>query len=67
MGDYDALVPPQNPVTRLRQIAIDLDRLADDLETETEFDPAIFRYLQNQLLDIAGEIEGPRSPAPDQK
>lgn len=31
------LVPPQNPVTRLRQIAIDLDRLADDLEAETEF------------------------------
>jgi hypothetical protein len=58
-------MPPQNPIARLRQIAIDLDRMADDLEAETEFDPAVFRYLHSQLLDIAAEIEKARSPASD--
>jgi hypothetical protein len=51
------VVPPQNPLTRLRQVALDLDRLADELEAETEFDPAVFRYLQAQLLEIAAQLE----------
>ncbi len=50
-------MPPQNPLTRLRQLALDLDRLADELESSTDFDPAAFRYLRAQLLDIAEEIE----------
>jgi hypothetical protein len=50
-------MPPQNPLTRLRQLALDLDRLADELAGDTEFDPAVFRYLRSELLDIAQEIE----------
>jgi hypothetical protein len=56
-------VPPQNPLTRLRQIALGLGRLADDLESNTEFDPAVFRYLESQLLEIAGELERATSAA----
>jgi hypothetical protein len=56
-------VPPQNPLTRLRQIAIDVGRLADELESNTEFDPAVFRYLEQQLLDIAADLEHASSPA----
>jgi hypothetical protein len=50
-------MPPQNPLTRLRQLALDLDRLADELAGDTEFDPAVFRYLRSELLEIAQEIE----------
>jgi hypothetical protein len=55
-------VPPQNPLTRLRQLALDLDRLADELAGDTEFDPAVFRYLRSQLLDIADELEHSSMP-----
>jgi hypothetical protein len=50
-------MPQQNPLTRLRQLALDLDRLSAELEGDTEFDPAVFRYLRSELLDIADEIE----------
>ncbi len=50
-------MPPQNPLTRLRQLAVDLERLSAELEGDTEFDPAVFRYLRAQLIDIANEIE----------
>lgn len=55
-------MPPQNPLTRLRQLALDLDRLADELAGDTEFDPAVFRYLRSQLLDIADELEHSSMP-----
>jgi hypothetical protein len=58
-------MPPQNALTRLRQLAIDLGRLADDLEAETDFDPAIFRVWHDQLLDIAAELDGSRARAAD--
>jgi hypothetical protein len=50
-------MPPQNPLTRLRQLALDLERLSLELEGDTEFDPAVFRYLRSQLVEIAAEIE----------
>jgi hypothetical protein len=50
-------VPPQNPLTRLRQVALDLERLAVELESDTEFDPSVFRYLRDQLLEIASDME----------
>jgi hypothetical protein len=50
-------VPPQDPVTRLHQIALDLGRLADQLERETQLDPTVFRYLRGQLLEIAADLE----------
>jgi hypothetical protein len=56
-------VPPQNALTRLRQLAIDLGRLADALEAETEFDPTIFHQWHDQLLDIAAELDGSRPAA----
>ncbi len=50
-------MPPQDPLTRLRQLALDLDRLANELEDETEFDPGVFRLLRAQLLEIAADLE----------
>ena len=49
-------------MARLRQIALDIGRLADELDARTAFDPTVFRYLHDQLLDIAAEIEGARAP-----
>jgi hypothetical protein len=54
---YTGRVVSQDPVTRLRKIALDLERMADELERETQLDPTMFRYLRTQLLDIAAEIE----------
>ena len=50
-------MPPQDPLTRLRQLAIDLDRLAGELDDETQFDPSVFRFLRTQLLEIAEQLE----------
>jgi hypothetical protein len=50
-------VPPQNPLTRLRQIAIDLERFAEQLEADTGLDPTVFRHWRVQLLEIAAELE----------
>ena len=47
----------QDPVTRLRKIALDLGRMADELERETQLDPTVFRYLHTELLEIATAIE----------
>jgi hypothetical protein len=53
-------MPPQDPLTRLRQIAVDLGRMADELERETQLDPTIFRHLRTQLLEIAADLERAR-------
>jgi hypothetical protein len=50
-------MPPQGPVTRLRQVALDLRRFADELEAETDLDPSVLRYWQAQLLEITVELE----------
>jgi hypothetical protein len=50
-------VPPQDPPARLRQLVQDLDRLADELASETQFDPSVFRYLRDELLDICTQLE----------
>jgi hypothetical protein len=50
-------VTPQAPPTRLRQLAQDLNRLADELASETQLDPNVFRYLRRELLDICAELE----------
>jgi hypothetical protein len=50
-------VPPPDPLTRLRQLALDLDRLADELDEQTQFDASVFRYLRAELLEIASELE----------
>jgi hypothetical protein len=61
---YIRCVPPPDPLTRLRQIATDLERLAVQLEADTGLDPTVFRYWRAQLLEIAGELEakGARRP-----
>jgi hypothetical protein len=53
----------QNPLTRLRQVAVDLGRFADELEADTDLEPQVFRYWQAQLLEIAAELEGHRPGA----
>jgi hypothetical protein len=50
-------VGSQDPVTRLRKIALDLERLADELERETALDPTVFRVLRTQLLEVATDLE----------
>jgi hypothetical protein len=55
--DYDQAMPAQDPVTRLRQVALDLRRFADELEAETDLDPSVLRYWQAQLLEITVELE----------
>lgn len=50
-------MPSQAPPTRLRQLAQDLDRLADELASETRLDPNVFRYPRRELLDICAELE----------
>ena len=44
-------------MTRLRKIALDLERMADELERDTQLDPTVFRVLRAQLLEIAGDLE----------
>jgi hypothetical protein len=58
-------MPPQNPVTRLRQVALDLNRFADELDAETDLDPVALRYGYAQLLEISAELEQSSSPARD--
>jgi hypothetical protein len=50
-------MPPPNPLTRLRAVALDLGRFADELDATTDLDPAVLRYWRAQLLDIAAEFE----------
>jgi hypothetical protein len=50
-------MPAQDPRTRLRQLALDLDRLTEELDNQTQFDPSVFRYLRAQLLEIADELD----------
>jgi hypothetical protein len=50
-------MPPQDPVTRLRKVALDLRRFADELEAETDLDPSVLRYWQAQLFEISVELE----------
>jgi hypothetical protein len=44
-------------LTLLRQLALDLGTLADELERDTEFDPSAIRYWRAELLEIAAELE----------
>ena len=62
---YDPGMPPQNPVTRLRQVAIDLNRFADELDADTDLDPAALRHWHAQLLEISVELERSSSRVPD--
>lgn len=56
-------MPPQNPVTRLRQVASDLNRFADELDAGTDLDPTVLRYWHAQLLAISAELERSSPPA----
>ncbi len=49
-------VPPQNPLTRLEQVALDLGRFADELEVTADIEPTVLRYWQAELLDIAATL-----------
>jgi len=49
-------VPPQNPLTRLEQLAVDVGRFADALEATAELDAKVLRYWQAELRSIAAEL-----------
>lgn len=61
-------MPPQNPLTRLEQVAVDIGRFADELEATTDLDAKVLRYWQAELLDIVstltrgGPAEGESAP-----
>jgi hypothetical protein len=50
-------VPPQNPLTRLQQVAVDLGRFADALEATTDLDARVLRYWQAELVEIAADLQ----------
>ncbi len=58
-------VPPQNPVTRLQQVAVDVGRFADALETSTDLDARLLRFWQAELSDIAATLAGAVPDAED--
>jgi hypothetical protein len=49
-------MPPQNPLTRLEQVARDLGRFADELEATTDLEASVLRYWQAELRDIAAAL-----------
>lgn len=55
-------MPPQNPLTRLEQVAVDIGRFADALEATTDLDPRALRYWRAELLDIVAAL-GRGAPA----
>jgi hypothetical protein len=60
--DPAASMPPQNPLTEMRQLASDIARFADELEASTDFDARVFRFWQAWLLRIAGDLEAQAGP-----
>lgn len=59
-------VPPANPITGLRQVAVEIDRFATVLAAETDLDTAVLRDWHRRLLEIAAELDQvtrPRAPA----
>jgi hypothetical protein len=55
-------MPPQNPLTELRQLASDIARFADELEASSDFDARVFRYWHARLLGIATALESQVGP-----
>lgn len=51
-------MPPQNPLTRLQQVAADVGRFADALEANTDLDARLLRYWQAELSGIAATLAG---------
>jgi hypothetical protein len=51
-----APVPPQNPLTRLEQVALEMGRFAEALEAATDLDAKVIRYWQAELRAIAAQL-----------
>jgi hypothetical protein len=51
-------MPPQNPLTRLTQVAQDVGRFADELEAATDVDANVLRYWRAELLEISALLGG---------
>jgi hypothetical protein len=55
-------VPPQNPITRIEQVARDLGRLAEQLEPYAGPDAArALMHWRAELLAAAAELTGQRA------
>ena len=54
-------MPVQNPVTRLEQVALGLERLAQELEAYTGEPPANILWWRQEILEVAAELKGARS------
>jgi len=52
-------VPPQNPITRIEQVARDLGRLAEEIHTYAGPDARrTLNYWRSELLAAIDEIQG---------
>ena len=49
-------MPPQNPLTRIQQVAVDIGRFADELEATADLDAKVLRYWQAELLEVAATL-----------
>jgi hypothetical protein len=59
-GEYARVVPPQNVITRLEEVALGLGRLAEELENVYSEKPKNLLWWRQELLDIADELRQPR-------
>jgi hypothetical protein len=50
-------MPPQHPLTRIREVALGLGRLAAELETVLGEPPRNLAWWRNELLSAAGDLE----------
>jgi hypothetical protein len=60
VGVYAPRVPPQNPITRIEQVARDLGRLADEIEDYAGPDARkVLLHWQRELRVALAEMRGP--------
>ena len=51
-------MPPPNPITRLEQLAREIERFADELEVETDLDSTLMRHWARTIIAIAADLQG---------
>jgi hypothetical protein len=51
-------MPPQNPLTRLEQVALGLEQLATELTDLTGEPPKNLLWWREEILDVVRELSG---------
>jgi len=55
---YGCTMPPQNPLTRLEQVALGLEQLATELTDLTGEPPKNLVWWREEILDVVRELSG---------